>query len=92
MIVLSFGVAVGALLSLWFNVVILIPSICLALMIVGIGGIAQGDGVRAIVGLMGVITASIQAGYLVGGALASRASRSSSRGRASLPTEISRPV
>jgi hypothetical protein len=92
MTVFVFGISVGWLVSLRFNVVILVPVGCLGLMIVGVSSIARGDSAWAIIGSMAVITASMQVGYLIGSVLVRCEKRGSNHGMVSVPTELSRPA
>jgi len=92
--VLVAGILVGAVLSLRFNIVILIPVMCAALTIAAVDGIARGDGVWYIAGTMVLVVTALQLGYLGGCAFLAVMSsrRASNRGREAMSSRMSRPI
>ena len=94
MSVLVAGILVGAVLSLRFNIVILIPVTCAALMIAAVAGAASGDSFWYIASTMFLVVTALQLGYLGGSAfLAVMGSRrASNRSREAMSARMSRPI
>lgn len=88
------SIVLGVVLSLRFNVIILVPGIFLTLMIAATTGVARGDGVWSVAGTMAMATAAVQLGYLLGSVLptAARAKLGSNRGTPPISTGVSRPT
>jgi putative Ca2+/H+ antiporter (TMEM165/GDT1 family) len=88
------GAAAGILLSLRFNVIILIPGIFLALLIAAFCGVTQGQGIWSTLGTIVVVATAVQLGYLVGtiAPIGSSANRLSNRRRESIASGVSRLV
>ena len=88
------GAAAGILLSLRFNVIILIPGIFLALLIAAFCGVTQGQGIWLTLGTLVVVATAVQLGYLVGtiAPIGSGANRLSNRRRESIASGVSRLV
>jgi hypothetical protein len=88
------GILVGAVLSLRFNIIILIPATCAALMIAAVGGTASGDGFWYSAGMMVLLTTALQLGYLGGSAFLTitGSRRASNRSSESMSTRLSRSI
>jgi uncharacterized membrane protein YedE/YeeE len=88
------GLVLGAVLSLRFNVFILIPAICLGLVVVAISGLTRGHTIWSVMEMIAVGVGALQLGYFVGSAthLVAGAKRKSNRRGQSMPTGISRPI
>jgi hypothetical protein len=88
------GGAVGAALSLRFNVMSLIPAIFSGTMIVGFKGVAQGESIWSILETMAVLNGAMQAGYLVAHIAppANGTKRLNAHDGKSMPSGISRPI
>ena len=70
MLLLVVGILVGAILSLRFNFLVLVPVTCAALVIAAVNATMAGDGFWLIVSKMAGIVTALQLGYLAGAALA----------------------
>jgi hypothetical protein len=88
------GLALGAVLSLRFNVFILIPVICLGVVLVTISGAARGHAIWFVMEMIAVGVGALQLGYFIGSAthLVAGAKRKANRRGQSTPTGISRPI
>jgi hypothetical protein len=93
-IVLGAGILVGAVLSLRFNIVILIPVMCAALMIAAVDGTARGDSFWYIASTMVLVVTALQLGYLGGSAFlaVTGSRRASNRSREPMSARMSRPI
>jgi hypothetical protein len=91
---LILGIVLGAMLSVRFNVVILIPGTFLTLVVVAFNGIVHGEGIWAVAQLMAGAAAALQVGYFLGSVLPLVVSprRSDGRRDSSIPTGASRPT
>jgi|SRR5450631_4755337 len=87
-ILLVIGILVGAVLSLRFKVLVLVPVICGALSIVVVDGIARGDGLLRLAVAMIAIATSVQLGFILGVGARSviGATRAGNHDRVSMPT------
>ena len=66
MMLIVTGILVGAVLGVRFNVLVLVPVICGALVIVLLDGIARGGGFWWVATTMIVIATALQLGYVLG--------------------------
>jgi hypothetical protein len=70
MVIALVNLLLGALLGLWFEVLVLVPAVLLAAVIVGIDGWAHSLGLSKIIVTLVVSAIALETGYL-GGAAAS---------------------